>query len=403
MTGNGNGGWKQYNNGGGAYGGGGGAWGQGAWSRGMGPRPTKPKNWRCSGCGFTGNLQHWTWCGGAKCSGEWRPDDTGAGKLTAKDLANDAAKSSVDHELDDTRAHLVALVAALPPGHATIDEYAAKVAKLEAEKVTHVSTTDRLRALLADSTKLKKQKEATDAALNGAVKALEAASALVQTRVQACELATASFNANTLEIAELTRPERSHGAPEGTMVQALRAQLDTIPTARLQEQGITGAELTEFFVAFQNLIAKIDVAKTPVDAVAPAAPSIAPAVAVDPPPVLLLVTPDRTDLAPVATTAAPVATTTTPAVTPPPPTPTPTTTANGNLAGTDTDITPGQETQADKRLREGRADPHGDADMNDADAPKDEPLAAAATALKKAKIVATTASVTQEEADASDL
>ena len=195
----------------------------------MGPRPTKPKNWRCSGCGFTGNLQHWTWCGGGKCSGEWRPDDTGAGKLTAKDLANDAAKSASDHELDDVRAQLATLVAMFPPGHAYIDEYAAKVAKLESENVAQVSTADRLRALLADATKLKKQKEYADAAVTAAVKAVETATELLQKKVRACEDATASFNANTLEIAELTRPERIETvAADVTPMQALRAQIETI-------------------------------------------------------------------------------------------------------------------------------------------------------------------------------
>ena len=41
--------------------------------------------------------------------------------------------------------------------------------------------------------------------------------------------------------------------------------------------------------------------------------------------------------------------------------------------------------------------------MNAADGPKAEPLAAAATALKKAKVAATSASVAQDEAEVSDL
>ena len=372
----------------------------------MGPRPTRPKNWRCSGCGFTGNHPHWTWCGGTKCNGEWRPEEaTGAGKLTAKDLANDAAKSSADHELDDTRAHLVALVAALPPGHATIDEYTAKVAKLEAEQVTHVSTADRLRALLADSTKMKKLKESTETALNSAVKTLESASAAVQTRMQACELATASFNANTLEIAELTRPVRTDAPPEGTMVQALRAQLDDIPAEKLLEQGVSGPKLTEFFLIFQSLMTALDVAKapdlptptpTPVTATPTPTPVTAATLPPVPAPVIMLVVPDGTAVA----TVAPVAASTAPAGSAPAPTPT------GRLADVDTDITPGQESQADKRLREGAADPHGDAEMDDEETQlrkKAEPLAAAATALKKAKVASASASLTSAEAEASDL
>ena len=386
----------------------GGNWGQHAWSTGMGARPTKPKNWRCPPCGFTGNSAHWTWCG--KCSTEWTPAtpaDT-AGRLSAKDLANDAAKSPSDHELDDARAQLATLVAVFPPGHAYIDEYAAKVAKLESENVTHVSTADRLRALLADATKLKKQKEYADTAVTAAVKAVESATEVLQKKVKACEDATASFNANTLEIAELTRPERIETiAADVTPMQALRAQIETITPEKLAEQGIPGSDLTKFFSIFNVLMSAMKAAApttaTTTEPPPTPTPIPTPAAVVEPPRVFLTTAPV---LAPVEVTA--------PVVTAPAPDPTP---AVAPAAAVVTQAAPatadvvevadiplGQEwkmeTQAEKRIREGAEDADGDDGMEDEETRLRKtaaPLEAAASALKKVKVALAGAALTIEE------
>ena len=184
----------------------------------MGARPTAPKNWRCPPCGFTGNAPHWTWCGGKNCTGEPRPTPTapaagGGGKLGWWDWANDTAKSPIDHEIDDARVNLIGVVAALPEGHPTIVELATKVSELEARKVSEVPTTERLRLLLADSARLLKRKEAADAVVAAAVVTVQKATTSLQTKMAESETATANHNANTLEIAELTRPVQAAPAP----------------------------------------------------------------------------------------------------------------------------------------------------------------------------------------------
>ena len=255
-------------------------------------------------------------------------------------MANDAAKSPTDHELDDTRAHLAALVTALPPGHATIDEYAAKVSELEARKVAEVPTTERLRALLADSSRLLKRKEAADAAVAAATVAVQKATTFLQTKMKDSETATADHNANTLEIAALTRPVQVAHPPAPPPVVALRAEVDSIPAELLAQHGLTQEELTEFFMAFTRLSAALVVARS-----APAlqAPST----------LLQLNTPAESVRALAPPAAVVEVTTTADAVAP---------TATGDIMVT---IPDGQPTQHGKRGRESAADEGGDAILNE--------------------------------------
>ena len=239
----------------------------------MGARPTAPKNWRCPPCGFTGNAPHWTWCGGKNCTGEPRPTPTapaagGGGKLGWWDWANDTAKSPIDHEIDDARVNLIGVVAALPEGHPTIVELATKVSELEARKVSEVPTTERLRLLLADSARLLKRKEAADAVVAAAVVTVQKATTSLQTKMAESETATANHNANTLEIAELTRPVQAAPAPPPPPVVALRAAIDSVDATQLALHGLTQDKLAEFFLAFTQLSAALEVAK--------AAPTTAP-------------------------------------------------------------------------------------------------------------------------------
>ena len=252
----------------------------------MGARPTTPKNWRCPTCGYTGNTAHWTWCGGPKCTGEWKPEGpTGGAALKSWDWANDAAKSPVDHELDDARAHLTALAATLPTGHTTIDEYREKVIELEARKVAEVPTTERLRLLLADTSRLLKRKETADAAVSAAVTAVQKATAFLQSKTKDSESATADYNGNTLEIAELTRPGRPAETAEISVsapVTAFRAAIDSVDAGQLATFGMTQERLGDFFAMFVQLTSALEAAK----AAPPAAPALIaaapPAVTVEP-------------------------------------------------------------------------------------------------------------------------
>ena len=251
----------------------------------MGARPTKPKNWRCSACGFTGNAAHWTWCGGAKCNGEWKPAE--AAGITAWDRQQDAAKSATDHELDDARAELVAIVAVLPEGHATVAEYASRVSELESRKAAEIHPTEKLRLLLADGLKLAKRKAAADAAVSSAVVAVQKATAFLQTKTKECEGVTAEHNANTLEIAELTRPGQTAkpDVASPAPVVALRAAVDAVDPTQLALHGLTQEKLQYFFEALGQLTAALEVA-TPVAAVVTAAvvPGVVATVTTDPAP-----------------------------------------------------------------------------------------------------------------------
>ena len=232
----------------------------------------KPKNWRCPTCGYTGNAAHWTWCGGPKCTGEWKPE---APALQSWDWAYDAAKSPVDHELDDARAHLSALAATLPTGHTTIDEYSKKVIELEARKVAEVPTTERLRLLLADTSRLLKRKETADAATSAAVVAVQKATAFLQSKTKDSETATADYNGNTLEIAELTRPGRPGLAaetPVAAPVTAFRTAIDEVDAGQLAKFGMTQERLGDFFAMFAQLTSALEAAKAaPLHAPAPVA------------------------------------------------------------------------------------------------------------------------------------
>ena len=378
----------------------GGNWGQHAWSTGMGARPTKPKNWRCPPCGFTGNSAHWTWCG--KCSTEWTPATPAAtaGRTTA-------AAQEID-ELATARALLVSLKPLLAADDARLAEQVELVAKLEAAQVADVSTADRLRALLADATKLKKQKEYADAAVTAAVKAVETATELLQKKVRACEDATASFNANTLEIAELTRPERIETvAADVTPMQALRAQIETITPEKLAEQGIPGSDLTKFFSIFNVLMSAMKAAAPTTAATTEPpptpTPTPTPAPVAEPPRVFLTTAPVLAPVevtAPVVTAPAPDPT---PAVAPPAAVVTQAAPATADVVEV-ADIPLGQEwkmeTQAEKRIREGAEDADGDDGMEDEETRLRKtaaPLEAAASALKKVKVALAGAALTIEE------
>ena len=208
------------------------------------------------------------------------------------------------------------------------------MAALEARKVAEVPTTERLRALLADGPRLLKRKEASDTAITAATAAVTKATAFLQLKMKDGEATTAAHNANTLEIAEMTRPIQASQTPAPPPVVALRAEVDSIPAAILEQHGLSQGELGEFFLAFTRLSAALVVARTAPVAETPAAVAVA-------------VAPAREVAPPTGGNAA------APAATPTP-------TGPGDIMLT---IPDGQPTQ--KRGREAAVEEDGDAILND--------------------------------------
>ena len=261
------------------------------------------KNWRCEPCGNTDNLAHWKYCGRPSCGKPWVQQEqqqkhtndhkwTYGGKnwwndnswggwgqgwgggWDANDTADegDAATQRKLREARDTLKMLSSGPAKLPDDHPTIAEYTQLVDKLERELERNISTEDRLRDLLAAATTKKSDKDWADNAVGKAVVALRETTKTLKDKMMDAEVATAAFNANTLEIAELTRPAATSGASTPTTdcpIQAFRAQIDKVDPQLLVQHGATGDKLAEFFRIFANVNALVHHV-TPVDAVEPA-------------------------------------------------------------------------------------------------------------------------------------
>ena len=280
--GNSSGSWGKYAKRNGAW-----EWAEDDWSTAKQPqaRQGSQKNWRCPHCQYTGNCYWWTTCGRYECGKAWEPP-------AEQGWGYEGGKSENQHELDDTRAHLVSLRLLLPANHPTIGEYTAKVAQLESATVAEIPMAERLTRLLHDGIQLTKQKEAADTAVTTAIATVQSATKALEEKMKMRVLATNAHNANLLEVAELTRPSRE--APEeadASPVQLLRGEIEALDPAKLLEHGITDGKLNEFFTVFMSLAAAIEAAKN--------STSAAPAAHTAPAPAPVLLAPAPVDPAPV--------------------------------------------------------------------------------------------------------
>ena len=272
------------------------------------------RNWRCEGCGNTDNKSHWHYCSRPTCLKPWKQPQQqqqqqqqqgykgwdkwqsydnwgyvgkGWGGGWCSDSANDT-NDELQRKLREARNSLGIFVEKLPEGHPTIQEYATLVRKLEQEQESSVSTEDRLRVVLSDATKCKANKDWADADVGKAVVVVREATKALKEKMLVAESATAAFNANTLEIAELTRPAASGQSTPVVVecpIQAFRAQIDRVDPGLLVQHGATGEKLAEFFRFFSNVSAVVQHAAPPAE-VAPAPDvTVAPAVHVAPAPV----------------------------------------------------------------------------------------------------------------------
>ena len=240
-----------------------------------------PKNWRCDHCGNTDNKSFWTYCGRTTCGKPWQPhqqhqDQQGqgnwgnwgkwdkwgyVGKWDNWQTPEDGDECD-GKELRDARNTLRMLStgpSAFPANHATITEYTALVYKLEREQASQVSTEDRLRDLLSLAVTRKSDKDWADAAVGKQVVSVRNETKELKVRMEAAEQATAAFNQNTLEIAQITRPAAAAPptAPAAAEcpIQALRGQIDKVDPQLLVQHGATGEKLAEFFRIFANVSA----------------------------------------------------------------------------------------------------------------------------------------------------
>ena len=246
----------------------------------------KPKNWRCPHCSNTDNAASSYYCSRPTCCKPWEPvqnhqqqnqyqhggrgwgnwakwwkPDGSWGGWGAEPADEEQGTQQKLREARDTLKMLTSGPAKLPDDHPTIAEYAQLVHKLEHEQAASVSTEDRLRDLLAVATTRKSDKEWADAEVGRAVVTVKSATKLLKDKLEKAEKATADFKANTLEIAELTRPAQVAASPTATAscpMQEFRAKVDRVSPEFLVNLGASGDKFAEFFRFFSNVNTALD-------------------------------------------------------------------------------------------------------------------------------------------------